>query len=397
MLQQYIQARAPLRLKGVVQRYAWGKEGASSRIAHFLKPDQALGPLAEFWLGVHPRGTADVILNSGETVALSALLEGNTALPFMLKVLSIHPEFGLSIQSHPDSETAKILHARDPQNYPDGSHKPEIGIALSPVKLLYGFKKFREIVRLLDELPELQVLLGDLRVKQLVSLREGHDKDVLRDVFRTLLSASPEQVARFVSAVLGRFAGGAGAPPEEVEIIRRLTPRHGTSDVGLVALCVMNIVTLAPGQGVFIAPNTPHAYLDGDLVECMACSDNVIRGGLTSKYRDIATLIETVDYGELEAFPIVSAERTPSGELAYRAPVQEFSLGVTRQSSGGCIVDTENGFSIVLCLGEGAAVSHVGSGAALSLSDGAAALLLKGSGRYELKPTTGDLFFVVGG
>ena len=33
---------------------------------------------------------------------------------------------------------------------------------------------------------------------------------------------------------------------------------------------------LAPGQAVFLAANEPHAYLSGDCVEIMACSDNVV-------------------------------------------------------------------------------------------------------------------------
>ena len=33
-----------------------------------------------------------------------------------------------------------------------------------------------------------------------------------------------------------------------------------------------------------------------DTMECMACSDNVIRAGLTLKYRDVHTLCEMLDY-----------------------------------------------------------------------------------------------------
>ena len=31
-------------------------------------------------------------------------------------------------------------------------------------------------------------------------------------------------------------------------------------------------------------------------MECMACSDNVVRAGLTPKYRDVHTLCEMLDY-----------------------------------------------------------------------------------------------------
>jgi mannose-6-phosphate isomerase len=38
-------------------------------------------------------------------------------------------------------------------------------------------------------------------------------------------------------------------------------------------------------QGIYLAANVPHAYVSGELVECMATSDNVIRAGLTPKLR----------------------------------------------------------------------------------------------------------------
>jgi Phosphomannose isomerase type I len=44
-------------------------------------------------------------------------------------------------------------------------------------------------------------------------------------------------------------------------------------------------VQLAPGEAIYLAANEPHAYISGELVECMATSDNVIRAGLTPKFR----------------------------------------------------------------------------------------------------------------
>ena len=38
-------------------------------------------------------------------------------------------------------------------------------------------------------------------------------------------------------------------------------------------------------QAIFLPANEPHAYVSGELVECMATSDNVIRAGLTPKLR----------------------------------------------------------------------------------------------------------------
>ena len=40
------------------------------------------------------------------------------------------------------------------------------------------------------------------------------------------------------------------------------------------------------------SPDEPHAYIQGELMEAMVNSDNVVRGGLTPKYKDTKTLVE---------------------------------------------------------------------------------------------------------
>jgi mannose-6-phosphate isomerase len=46
------------------------------------------------------------------------------------------------------------------------------------------------------------------------------------------------------------------------------------------------------GESFVINPDEPHAYIQGELVEAMVNSDNVVRGGLTPKYKDTKTLCE---------------------------------------------------------------------------------------------------------
>ena len=53
-------------------------------------------------------------------------------LPLLLKILSIRT--ALSIQAHPDKALAELLFARDPKNYPDDNHKPEMIIALNEMQ-----------------------------------------------------------------------------------------------------------------------------------------------------------------------------------------------------------------------------------------------------------------------
>ena len=43
-------------------------------------------------------------------------------------------------------------------------------------------------------------------------------------------------------------------------------------------------------------PDEPHAYVQGDIIECMINSDNVVRGGLTPKLKDVETLSQMLKY-----------------------------------------------------------------------------------------------------
>lgn len=47
---------------------------------------------------------------------------------------------------------------------------------------------------------------------------------------------------------------------------------------------------------VYLSANEPHAYLAGELVEVMASSDNVIRAGLTPKFKDCEVLCNNLTY-----------------------------------------------------------------------------------------------------
>ena len=75
-------------------------------------------------------------------------------LPFLFKVLSINK--ALSIQAHPNKKLAEQLHARDPKNYPDDNHKPEMTIAITPFDGLCGFRPLKEIAHFLKTVPSLR-------------------------------------------------------------------------------------------------------------------------------------------------------------------------------------------------------------------------------------------------
>merc|ERR1719460_1342140 len=96
-------------------------------------------------------------------------------------------------------------------------------------------------------------------------------------------------------------------------------------DVGAVAPLFLHLVELSPGEAFFMAANEPHAYLKGDILECMACSDNVVRAGLTPKLVDVPVLVEmlTYDYD----YPKIMRP-SESASTMYRPPVKDFEVEV---------------------------------------------------------------------
>ncbi len=67
-------------------------------------------------------------------------------------------------------------------------------------------------------------------------------------------------------------------------------------DIGLISFFLFNLIELKPRQAIFTDAGIPHAYIKGNIIECMANSDNVVRAGLTNKFQDIEVLIDILNY-----------------------------------------------------------------------------------------------------
>lgn len=121
-------------------------------------------------------------------------------------------------------------------------------------------------------------------------------------------------------------------------LVLRLNSQYPGGDIGVLAPFLLNHFTLKPGEATFLGPNEPHAYLSGgiiimisfinyylDCVECMACSDNTIRAGLTPKYKDVKTLVANLTY-RMTAPPYFQSKSLAPGIIEYSPPVSEFAV-----------------------------------------------------------------------
>lgn len=99
------------------------------------------------------------------------------------------------------------------------------------------------------------------------------------------------------------------------------------NDIGTLSMFFLNLVQLEPGQAIFLKACEPHAYLAGNCVECMACSDNVIRAGLTPKFKDVDQLLRLINYNGASAESKIFQPRRIDEQTELFAPaVRDFAL-----------------------------------------------------------------------
>lgn len=197
----------------------------------------------------------------------------------------------LSIQVHPNKSQAEFLHKQFPDVYKDDNHKPELAIALTTFLALCGFREYQEIAAYLDAIAPLKSLIGEENAK---ALSGPEPADGLKRCFTKLMTATDAEIAATIKGV-------AEVIPtlQDQEVIRNIFAKVSAEypgDLGILSIFFLNIIELQPGEAIFLAANEPHAYLSGDCIEIMACSDNVIRAGLTPKFKDVKTLLEMVNY-----------------------------------------------------------------------------------------------------
>lgn len=348
----------PLRLRCVVQHYEWGRHGSASEVGRLYSlitesPIIEDKPYAELWMGTHDSGSSLVILQGGDQVPLKRWLEEHpealghkvverwgTDLPFLFKVLSVGK--ALSIQAHPDKDLARLLHEAQPKNYKDSNHKPEMALALTEFEALCGFVSTQELKDVLQTVPEIESILGEAGAQALMDVElhkqiDSPEKNPLRSAFTQLMALNKEAVAEALSKIKKRLNEEnqkRTLTPKE-QLVLRLEKQY-PDDVGVLSAFFFNYIKLAPGEALYLDANEPHAYLYGECVECMATSDNVVRAGLTPKYRDVETLCSMLTYKQglpeiLEGMPLNAFTSR------YSPPFYEFEVDCCILPSSGTV------------------------------------------------------------
>lgn len=102
---------------------------------------------------------------------------------------------------------------------------------------------------------------------------------------------------------------------------------HYPGDVGVLSLFFLNFVNMEIGDCIYLEPNDIHAYISGDGIECMSCSDNVIRGGLTNKYKDVERLLDCLSYHtENYECKMLRPQNIDAHTVIFAPPISDFSV-----------------------------------------------------------------------
>ncbi|PKA49246.1 Mannose-6-phosphate isomerase 2 [Apostasia shenzhenica] len=340
--------RRPLRLRFSVQNYDWGRVGEESAVARLYvrnSEEEIDGrkPYAELWMGTHDSGHSFVEIGrpEAEPVTLKSWIAANPSalgekavkrwgndLPFLFKILSVAK--ALSIQAHPDKELAGVLHKTRPELYKDANHKPEMAIALTDFTALCGFVSVKELKDVFINVPEILELVGNESAAMAMNIKDHYGQEegkaALRTVFTTLVTASKAAVSEALKKLKIRLDMEQKTRRlTEKEELALLLEKQYPDDVGVMATFFFNYVNLSPGEALYIGANEPHAYVSGDCVECMASSDNVVRAGLTPKYRDVQTLCSMLTYKQ--GFPqILRGNSLNKYVTRYTPPFDEFEV-----------------------------------------------------------------------
>lgn len=291
-----------------IQNYKWGKIGFDSIISKFYKTIEPSKPYAELWIGTHHKAETNVIINN-KKIPLSKFL--GYKLPFLFKILSVKKP--LSIQIHPDKETAKKMSREFKEVYSDSNHKPEMFYTLSKFELLCGFRENNEIKRLLH--PFLHIFL-----KFNINIILQNDEDLKR-LFSTIMKTNKLVIKQIIQYIILNITLLKNSKLEKFIIyINRQYP----FDVGVLALFFLNHIKLPPNEILYLRPNVPHSYLSGDCLEIMVSSNNVIRCGLTPKFRDVDLLCEILDY----SFKLPERVNSICNNCGLFEPTSDFGLMV---------------------------------------------------------------------
>jgi mannose-6-phosphate isomerase len=317
------------KLHGVHRHYDWGGTQYIPQLMQ-LKNDQNK-PFAEYWMGAHASAPAIIDTDQFGSITLDQLLQKDKSignLPYLYKILDVASM--LSIQVHPNKSDAAIGFEKEEKagisltasnrNYKDKNHKPEVMVALSDFWLLHGFLAPALMQKRLNEFQPFKGLVNAFANDDYKKLYQHFMQLETADSDAILIPLLEEAVASVKNGSVDKMHPHWWAN----KYYQGVVPSAHV-DKGIFSIYILNIVFIPKNHGIFQGAGLLHAYLEGQNIELMANSDNVLRGGLTPKHVDMNELMQHVLFKP--TYPAVM-EGTPINptEVNYPCPVSDFGL-----------------------------------------------------------------------
>jgi mannose-6-phosphate isomerase len=351
------------RLFGKIRNYAWGGYNFIPTLIG-LRPEPGM-TYAEYWMGAHETAPSQILQNDGTTVVLSDLIKAQPErtlgrdvagkydrLPYLVKVMDVREM--LSIQVHPTKSQAEAGFARENEmgipldspkrNYKDDNSKLELEIALSDFWLLYGFRPKDQLQEVLNQIPEFH------------RLRPIFSSSRYFELYKYVMEMPQVSVNALLDTLVKRILQKYHSRELEESspdywVARALQGKQARDyDRGIFSIYFFNLLKLKPGQATFQDAGIPHAYLQGQSIEIMSNSDNVIRGGLTSKHVDVPQLLRLITFKGIVPEIIEGRQSGNPYETFYESPNHEFCLSRIQLNKNDLYENTAYSIEILLLL-----------------------------------------------
>ena len=383
-------------LKNTVQEYAWGSTIAIADLLGLKNPENK--PQAELWMGAHWKAPS-LVQHNGQWVPLTDLIrknpkailgdkvaqDFNDQLPYLFKVLAAAKP--LSIQAHPDLQQAREGFLREnsqkiPQdaaerNYLDDNHKPECICALTR---FWALSRFRKIPGILHYLKKLN--LRQLR-DECTEFGRQPTTSGLKRFYTTLMSLDPDRQKEVVNGALRSARRYTDSDPVFKWILKLAADYP--NDIGAISPIFLNLICLEPGQAIYLDAGELHAYLQGLGIELMANSDNVLRGGLTSKHVDVPELLRVLKFKGND-IRLIEPRTLTSNEFVYPCPAKEFVLSVIKLKPGALYQSPVNrSMEILICTEGTLIIADLGNQIETQLKKGASAVIPAAVKHYAIR------------
>ena len=381
------------KLNNEIQQYAWGSATALPELLKIDNPEHA--PMAELWMGTHHKAPSKVVTDAGEetldrliAAQPESILGNKTSsqfggkLPFLFKVIAAAKP--LSIQAHPNLDQAKRGFVREnkkgipldapERNYRDDNHKPEIICAVKPYLAMRGFRNVDDIIAEFSgyDIPEFNEMAKELKTEP--------DSEGLKTFFRKLMELDRDYCTALTAQVLKQVEGSSLL---RYRVMRKLQ-KYYPGDIGVLCPLFLNVLELQPGQAMFLPPGELHAYIEGTGIELMANSDNVLRGGLTSKHMDIPELIHVLTFSEGPP-ELIKPRQGGKTEIVYPTPIKDFGLAkITTTHDTPYENSRQKSIELLICLEGSGKVTAKQNGDRLEFNQGESFAVSAAAGGYTI-------------